>query len=212
MSVSRRLRRAIVSQFHRPRGPLGHLAGWILARRPSNRERNRWTVELLDIQPKDRVLELGCGPGVSIGWAALRARDGHVVGLDHSETMVAMARRRNRSAIREGRVSIVCGSFADLSRLDGPFDRIFAVNAFQFAEDPRRLLHALLGLLEPGGTLATTFQSRRPGATDADVRRAGEERARLFVESGLRDVRMELLPLRPVCAVCVLGNAPRSRA
>jgi hypothetical protein len=56
--------------------------------------------------------------------------------------------------------------------------------------------------------LATTFQSRRPGATDEDARRDGEERAALFERAGLREVRVEVLPLEPVAAVCVLGRRP----
>jgi ketosteroid isomerase-like protein len=48
-----------VRQFRRPEGPLGRLAGWIMAARPSNRSRSRATVALLDIGAGDRVLELG---------------------------------------------------------------------------------------------------------------------------------------------------------
>ena len=49
----------IISQFSNPHGLLGRLAGTIMAHRPSNQERNRWTVDLLEIQPDDHVLEIG---------------------------------------------------------------------------------------------------------------------------------------------------------
>lgn len=205
-----RLRGYLVSQFQRPRGPLGHVAGWILASRPSNRARNRWTVELLGIQPTDRVLELGFGPGLSIGLASRLASQGQVIGVDHSEAMTAVAVRRNRAAIDEGRVRLACGSFSELRdlALGGTFDRIFAVNALQFSEDPDALVGDLVDLLRPGGTLAITFQSRRPGATDEDSRRAGEARAASLRAAGLEEVRVEVLPLAPVCAVCALGRRP----
>ena len=45
--------RQIVSQFHHPRGPLGQLAGFILASHKSNGARSLWTLELLDIQDND---------------------------------------------------------------------------------------------------------------------------------------------------------------
>ena len=52
----------VYRQFRRPTGLLGRLAGWIMANRPSNIERNRWTVDLLRVQPADHVLEIGFGP------------------------------------------------------------------------------------------------------------------------------------------------------
>ena len=55
-----------------------------MGRRSSNIKRNRWAVELLDIQPTDRVIEFGCGPGVAIAALAGRADRGLVVGVDHS--------------------------------------------------------------------------------------------------------------------------------
>jgi hypothetical protein len=70
MTLKRRVVTRIVGQFHRPRGPVGHLVGWTMARRSSNRERNIWAVSLLDVQPDDRVLELGFGPGIAIREAA----------------------------------------------------------------------------------------------------------------------------------------------
>jgi hypothetical protein len=55
-----------LAQFHQPTGAVGHVVGWIMGRRSSNVARNRWAVQLLDVQPADRVIELGCGPGVAI--------------------------------------------------------------------------------------------------------------------------------------------------
>ena len=61
-----------VAQFHQPTGAAGHVAGWIMGRRSSNVARNRWAVRLLDVQPSDRVIEFGCGPGVAIAALATR--------------------------------------------------------------------------------------------------------------------------------------------
>ena len=72
------LREAIVRQFGRPTGIVGRLVGLVMATRTSNRERNRRTIELLQIQPDDRVLEIGYGPGDRhpVGRRARRSRDG----------------------------------------------------------------------------------------------------------------------------------------
>jgi SAM-dependent methyltransferase len=92
MAVKPAVIAAIVSQFGHPRGMAGHVAGWVMAHRPSNRRRNRWVVSLLDVRPADRVLEIGFGPGLAIAELSRRVGDsGHVYGIDHSEVMLRQA-------------------------------------------------------------------------------------------------------------------------
>ena len=84
----------VYRQFRRPTGLLGRLAGWIMANRPSNIERNRWTVDVLNVQPADHVLEIGFGPGLAIAQVARLAPQGRLVGIDHSALMIERASRR----------------------------------------------------------------------------------------------------------------------
>src|SRR4029450_1989293 len=110
-----------VAQFHHPTGAVGHLAGWIMGRRSSNLARHRWAVQLLEAQPTDRVIELGCGPGVAIAALASRALRGLVVGVGHSQVMIGQARRRNRAAIQAGGGRLSPTPVERLSSSDGPF-------------------------------------------------------------------------------------------
>ena len=72
---------AVVSQFGHPRGAAGRVVGWVMAHRRSNRQRNSWVVSLLDVQPTDRVLEIGFGPGLAIAELSRRLGDsGHSAG------------------------------------------------------------------------------------------------------------------------------------
>jgi ubiquinone/menaquinone biosynthesis C-methylase UbiE len=199
------IRRRLISQFSRPEGWLGHLAGFILANRKSNRERNRWTVDLLDIQPGDRVLELGFGPGVSIATASALASKGLVVGIDHSETMLLVASRRNSNGIREGRVLLLEAPLESLPDFKESFDKVFAVNAVQFAADPLAVLRSVHQRLRRGGLIAITQQSRKPNATDRDSIQAAERTACLLEQAGFVSTRIETLPLEPACAACVLA-------
>jgi len=93
------LRSTFVGQFRKPQGPLGQVAGFIMATRPSNRERNAWTVGLLRLEPGHTVLEIGCGPGLALKACAAQVTSGRVVGIDHSEAMVRQARRRLHAEI-----------------------------------------------------------------------------------------------------------------
>jgi SAM-dependent methyltransferase len=104
----------IVQQFGKPTGLLGEVAGLIMTFRPSTRERNERTLELLDIQPNDDVLEVGFGPGLGIEGAAKLARAGKVVGIDHSELMLRQASRRNAEAIAAGWVHLLLASAEQL--------------------------------------------------------------------------------------------------
>lgn len=203
------IREAVVRQFRKPEGVAGRLVGWVMARRPSNRARNRRTIDLLEIQPADRVLEIGFGPGLALGWAAERATQGTVVGIDHSELMVREASRRNGRAVREGRMRLYAGSVEALPGNEGPFDRVFAVNVALFWPDVAAVARRVAAVMRPGGRLALTFQPRQAKATNEAARRGGERLAESLCTAGFEDVRVHVLPMKPVDAVCVMGETPR---
>jgi SAM-dependent methyltransferase len=194
-----------LAQFHRPTGAVGHVAGWIMGRRSSNVARNRWAVQLLDVQQTDRVIELGCGPGVAITALAARAIRGLVVGVDHSQVMIRQARRRNGAAIRAGRVRLIHLPVESLSVSDGPFDAALAVNTVGMWPDPTARLRELGRLLRPGGRIALVSQPRCSGATAALSAAAANELAGLLTEAGFEHLRTEMLGLDPPAA-CVLGH------
>jgi ubiquinone/menaquinone biosynthesis C-methylase UbiE len=204
----RAARNAIVEQFGRPRGPLGILAGLIMRMRPSNRQRNLMTVEQLGIRPPDRVLEVGFGPGLAVARAAELASAGKVVGIDHSRLMLRQARRRNAAAIRAGRVELLLGSAEALPPLEARFDKVMAVNVYQFWEDPVAVLGGLRRIMNPGGVIALTLQPRRRGATADDTRTAAGRMGGSLRAAGFSGLRTEILEMEPVPAACVLGRAP----
>src|SRR5262245_54368745 len=193
-----------MAQFHNPTGAAGHVAGWIMGRRSSNVARSRWAVQLLDVQPTDRVIELGCGPGVAIAALATRAIRGLVVGVDHSQVMIRHARRRNRAAVRAGRVRLIHTPVESLSISDGPFNAALAVNTVGMWPDPTTRLRELARLLRPGGRIALVSQPRCPGATTATSAAAAGELAALLTGAGFEHLRTETLDLDPPAA-CVLG-------
>ncbi|MEU4425749.1 class I SAM-dependent methyltransferase [Actinoplanes sp. NPDC024001] len=194
-----------VAQFHRPSGTGGHVAGWIMGRRASNVARNRWAVGLLDVQPADRVIELGCGPGVALAALADRANRGTVVGVDHSAVMIRQARRRNRAAVRAGRVRLITTPVEDLCGVEGPFDAALAVNTVGMWPEPVERLREIARLLRTGGRIALVSQPRCPGATAATSAAAAGELAGLLTEAGFERLHTETLDLDPP-AVCVLAR------
>jgi SAM-dependent methyltransferase len=190
-------RQAIVRQFGHPRGAAGAAAGLVMAHRPSNRRRNEWVAALLDVQPTERVLEIGFGPGLAI--AELTRSAAHVCGVDRSHVMLRQATRRNAAAIEAGRVTLAVGSVEQLpAAIEGPFDAILAVNSLAFWPAPVERLAELRGRLAPGGRTAIVSQPRG-GHNTTNV-------AELLEAAGFGRTRTEILDLDPP-AICVLASA-----
>lgn len=209
MEVKRAVIAAIVGRFGHPRGTAGSVAGWVMAHRPSNRQRNSWVVSLLDVQPTDRVLEIGFGSGLAIAELSRRVGDsGHIYGIDHSEVMLRQATSRNASAIAAGRVSLSRASVDQLPpSLGGPFDAILAVNSLGFWPAPTERLAELRRRLRPGGRIAIASQPRCPGATASTSRDAARQIEALLQDASYTQTRTETLDLAPP-VVCVLAVNP----
>lgn len=199
------LRQNIVSQFKRPRGTLGQLAGLIMANRPSNIERNQWTVDLLALQADDRLLEIGFGPGLAIEQASRVVTDGLVVGIDHSEVMLQQARKRNAIGIANGLVELYLGSLENLPSYEKPFTKICSANVVQFWKDPVADFSKLRSMLAKGGVIASTYMPRQKNATAADARnKAGDIVANLKA-AGFSNIRVEEKLMKPVSAISVVA-------
>ena len=207
MGVRQRVINAVVGQFVQPHGCAGRLVGWEMAVRPSNRKRNLWAVDLLEVRPTDCVLEIGFGPGVAIRALARRTSAGRVYGIDHSEVMVRQATARNRAAVKKGRVHLHCGSPGALSTLGVLFDKVLIVNNFGMWSAPEQGLQNLASVMPPGGRVGIVSQPRCPGVTAETTRRTGRVAAEHLRDAGFIAVRTEILNLRPP-VVCVFGETP----
>jgi uncharacterized membrane protein YdjX (TVP38/TMEM64 family)/SAM-dependent methyltransferase len=202
---------AIVRQFGHPRGAAGNVAGWVMAHRSSNRQRNSWAASLVDVQPTDRVLEIGFGPGLAIAELSRRIGPaGHVYGIDHSDVMLRQATRRNAAAIQAGRVTLSLGTVERLPpAIDGRFDAILAVNSLGFWPAPAERLEELRRRLRPGGRIAIASQPRCPGATRSTSLDAARDVRDLLTAAGFSQTRTEILDLDPpVVCVLAINRAP----
>ncbi len=136
------------------RKPGGSFWGWLALRLTTQRLQpmNRWALQLLAIQPSDRILELGFGAGISIARAAQQAPDGFIAGVDHSEQAVREATRRNRAAIRAGRVALHQGDAAQVPYEDNTFDKAFSCALIYYLPDIDAALREALRVLKRGGS------------------------------------------------------------
>lgn len=155
----------IAEQSRRPSGALGWVIGNIMSQ--ETKALNAATLAALNLQPKDRVLEVGFGHGRTIRKAAETCADGFVAGVDFSETMVKMATRRCAKLVSSGRVRLVLADSASLPFPDEHFDKAYAVHTLYFWKDPIAHLSEIRRVLRPGGLLALGFRTNDEGSGTA---------------------------------------------
>ncbi len=148
----------IAQQSRCPNGPFGLLLARIMAAETSRE--NLAALQLMSLQPEDKVLEIGCGHGRTIAQAAAKTPRGFVAGLDISETMVQMATRHNRRWIKEGRVEIKQGNSSSIPYPDGYFSKVFAVHTMYFWSNPIDDLREIKRVLKKDSCLILGFKPK----------------------------------------------------
>ena len=125
--------------------------------------RIRWSVDFMDVQPHDHVLEIGCGPGAAAELICSRLESGKLFAIDRSESGVDRTRRRCAKYVEAGRLTV---RQIDLATLRVPVKRLtkafaFNVNLFWVRDcvDEVALLHERV---LPGGSVYLFYDAGRP--------------------------------------------------
>lgn len=177
------------SQFGAPSGVRGWIAGQVVSRLTA--EANRWAVGRLGIAPGDRVLDVGCGPGIGLAIAADAAPACSVAGVDPSPIMLRQARRRNRAGLRDGRVTVVAADAAALPFQGCRFGKVWSLNSMQFWPVPEAGMRELRRVLAPGGRVVVALMARTDDPPPVAPPPWLLEVAGVMGDSGLGKVRFE---------------------
>lgn len=200
----------LAQQFRQPSGIVGRVLGFLFR---MNREGIDWTIDQLEIQPTDHVLEIGFGSGLGIERAASLATRGRVAGVDFSQTMLEQATRRNAAAIDEGLVELCLGDATALLYPENTFHKAFTTNVIYFWKDPLSNLRELHRVLKPGGRLALYVIAKEnllrfKLVTQSGLYRlyTGEDLARLLTQAGFRQARFVTKPERHRTGICAIAE------
>lgn len=124
---------------------------WDLDRNDADVAKAAAVCDLVGVRPEDRVLEVGCGPGVLT--VLLAERVGHVLAVDASATAVSAARERceGRHDV-EVRAAVMPGGLRDD---DPPFDTVVLADIGYYGDRPslEALVAEVAARTRPGAQL-----------------------------------------------------------
>lgn len=166
-------------------------------------ERIAYAVDMLDVQPRDRLLELGCGHGVAVTLVCERLDGGSITAIDRSAKMITAARKRNAAQIEAGTASFLEASLTAADLGDDRFDKVFGIHFPPLLRgDPARELAVIRDRLVPGGTLHVIFQPFTTDQVDGTIERVT---ARLDAH-GFRVERVDRRAASPAAVVSVVAR------
>ena len=169
---------------------------WALRGRAEGMERGHGPVarrafERTRLAADSRYLDIGCGNGYTVRWAAERAPQGVAVGLDVTPEMISLARSMS-AEFTTAEFHLATFPQHDLSR--GVFDAIFSMEVFYYLPSLSAALAEVRELLRDGGRFVNVVDFYRenpashswPEDVGVAMRLLGEDEWRVaFEEAGL---------------------------
>jgi arsenite methyltransferase len=141
-------------QAAHPHGAVGRALGrlWL----SETAQVNDAAVTVLEPAAGEQVLEIGFGPGRTLG--LLANRGALVTGVEVSPAMIKVATKRNASAVAADTISLYEGDGTTLPLPDDAFDAVLSVHNVYFWPDPARTLGETDRVLRPGGRVVLAFR------------------------------------------------------
>jgi len=146
----------IAEQAAHPHGFLGWIIGSIMSK--ETKSDNDKAFDLLGVQATDRIIDIGTGHGQSLTHFSKMTSEGRVVGVDSSDVMLTIARRKNRAGLKSGRVELHKASGDDLDFSTASFDKALAIHTLYFWNPALPYLQEILRVLTPGGCFVLGFR------------------------------------------------------
>ena len=189
MTFLRKAREFIDGHYKTPKGLIGTFIGEKMVRQ--HKTETDWSLELMDVQKGDRVLELGCGAGYAIKLISEKDLSDEIVGLDISPTVIRSAKMRNKRAIREKRVKLMQANLHNLPFKNEDFHKIFSIQTIYFWTDIDKTISEIYRVLNQDGIFILTFSDGKEDETWEGIRDVAKNQVIPHMrKAGFKDVSL----------------------
>ncbi len=171
------------------------------------------TYELMGVASGQRVLDVGCGPGTdTIPLAKIVGAGGQVIGIDVDEQQIELAEKRSAEAGVQNWTEHRLGDGSNLPFEANYFDSARSERVFQHTDAPIQLLNEMIRVTKVGGRIVVLDTDWSTMSVDTElinieqrIKRfhvekgfrngySGRKLYRMFLESGLEGVSVEMAP------------------
>ena len=111
MTEQERMEQRRITMEGNPSKPRGEAGMQMLERmNQSHYEMTGWALDKLNIQPGDKIIDIGCGGGMTVKRICGMLEGGHVTGIDYSDVSVAASKKLNEAETAAGKADILAAS------------------------------------------------------------------------------------------------------
>ena len=131
-----------------------------------------WGLSHVFFQRKRLVLDVGCGGGKNLKRLLNQSKNINAIGVDQSAESVKMSTRKNRRAIKSGRLQVVQGSVEALPFASNLFDLVTAVESVHFW-DIEKGMSEVYRTLKKGGQFLIVNETQTSDGLEAYLAEVG---------------------------------------
>jgi SAM-dependent methyltransferase len=157
-------------------------------------------IQRMNIQPRDRILEIGCGEGWASRMLAKLVPEGMVAGLDAADEMIHNARKQS-SAFEN--LMFIWGEADAIPWQERFFTRVMCVDSFYYFDQQERAASEIFRVLSPEGSVWILNEVSQENPTSLQLLPkinlpvripTVDEYRSMFERAGFSDFQFELLP------------------
>ena len=143
------IKKLFASQFKKPGGLFGNFYSNLMEK--GNRQNYVVLINDLNIQPNDKILEIGYGPGIGIRLILEKCNSCLIHGIDFSKLMYRKASELNRKSILDKKVEFFSGNFLSFLIESNYYDKVFCLNVIYFWDNLYVPFHKIKSVLNNDG-------------------------------------------------------------
>ena len=127
---------------------------WLVDHHITKEEERLQMVEYINPKSGDKVLDLGCGPGLWTPMFADKVKpNGKVVGIDFSHCLISHAEENIKEEFKDI-IEFRKSDFYNIPFDNGTFDLVFFGNSLAYVDDHKKLLEEIKRVSKEGGKIA----------------------------------------------------------